>query len=101
MRRHFLASLIMLLGLTVVLGFGYPLLVTGLSAVLFRHQADGSLVYRGRQLTGSSLLGQSFDGSKGNPLPGYFQPRPSAAGTGYDATSSAAPNLRPSNPLLI
>ena len=41
MRRHFLASLIMLLGLTVVLGFGYPLLVTGLSAVLFRHQADG------------------------------------------------------------
>ncbi len=101
MRRHFLASLILLLGLTVVLGFGYPLLVTGLSAVLFRHQADGSLVYRGGRLTGSSLLGQSFADSKGNPLPGYFQPRPSAAGTGYDATSSAASNLGPSNPLLI
>jgi potassium-transporting ATPase KdpC subunit len=101
MRRHFLASLIMLLGLTVVLGFGYPLLVTGLSAVLFRHQADGSLVYRGGKLTGSSLLGQSFADSKGNPLPGYFQPRPSAAGTGYDSESSGASNLGPSNPLLI
>lgn len=101
MRRHFLASLIMLLGLTVVLGFGYPLLVAGLSAVLFRHQANGSLVYRGGQLVGSSLLGQSFAGRQGNLLPGYFQPRPSAAGSGYNSESSGATNLGPSNPLLI
>src|ERR1022692_2856160 len=101
MRRHLLASIVMLLGATIVLGFGYPLLVTGLSLVLFRHQADGSLVYRVGRLAGSSLLGQSFTSSSGAPLPRYFQPRPSAAGTGYDASSSGATNLGPSNPLLI
>ena len=101
MRRHFLASVIMLLGATLVLGFGYPLVVTGISLLLFRHQADGSLLYRGGKLAGSSLLGQSFTDSKGTPLPGYFQPRPSAAGSGYNASASAASNLGPSNPLLI
>lgn len=101
MRRLFLSSIIMLLGLTVVLGFGYPLLVTGISALGFDHQANGSLVYRNGKLIGSSLLGQSFTNSRGNPLPQYFQPRPSAAGTGYDAAASSASNLGPSNPLLI
>jgi potassium-transporting ATPase KdpC subunit len=101
MRRHLLASVVMLLGVTVVLGFGYPLLVTGLSGLLFSHQAGGSLVYRHGRLVGSSLLGQSFADRKGNPLPRYFQPRPSAAGTGYDALISGATNLGPSNPLLI
>lgn len=101
MRRHLLASLVMLLGVTIVLGFGYPLVVTGLSALMFGHQAGGSLIYRGGKLVGSSLLGQSFADSKGNPLPRYFQARASAAGTGYDASASAATNLGPSNPLLI
>jgi potassium-transporting ATPase KdpC subunit len=101
MRRHWITSLVMLAALTVVLGFGYPLLVAGLSALLFHRQADGSLVYRDGKLVGSSLLGQSFADSKGNPLPGYFQPRPSAAGSGYDGASSGATNLGPSNPLLI
>ena len=101
MRRHLLTSIIMLVGVTILLGFGYPLVVTGLSALFFRHQADGSLVYRGGKLTGSSLLGQNFTDAKGNPLPGYFQPRPSAAGSGYNAASSGATNLGPSNPLLI
>jgi K+-transporting ATPase ATPase C chain len=101
MRRHLFTSVFMLVGLTLVLGFGYPLVVTGLSALGFDHQANGSLVYRGDTLVGSSLLGQSFSDSKGNPLPRYFQPRPSAAGAGYDATASAATNLGPSNPLLI
>jgi K+-transporting ATPase ATPase C chain len=101
MRRHLLASVVMLFGVTVVLGFGYPLLVAGLSALLFSHQANGSLVYRHGKLVGSSLLGQSFADRKGNPLPGYFQPRPSAAGTGYNALISGATNLGPSNPLLI
>lgn len=100
MRRHLLASVIMLAGATIVLGFGYSLAVTGLSLLLFRHQADGSLVSRDGKLAGSSLLGQSFADIKGNPLPGYFQPRPSAAGTGYDASASGASNLGPSNPLL-
>jgi hypothetical protein len=101
MKRLILASVIMLLGLTIVLGFGYPLVVTGLSQLLFHKQANGSLVYAGGRLAGSSLLGQSFDDSKGNPLPRYFQPRPSDAGTGYDGSSSGASNLGPSNPLLI
>jgi potassium-transporting ATPase KdpC subunit len=101
MRRHFLAGTVMLLGLTLVLGFGYPLLVTGLSALLFRHQADGSLVYRGGKLAGSSLLSQSFTDSEGNPMPRYFQPRPSDAGSGYDGADSGASNLGPSNALLI
>jgi K+-transporting ATPase ATPase C chain len=99
--RHLVTSLVMLLAVTAALGFGYPLVVTGLSQLFFRHQADGSLVYRHGKLVGSSLLGQEFTDSKGNPLPQYFQPRPSAAGAGYDAASSGATNLGPSNPLLI
>jgi len=100
-RRHLLTSILMLVGLTLVLGFGYPLVTAGLAAVGFGHQADGSLLYRHGKLVGSALLGQSFSDAQGNPLPRYFQPRPSAAGAGYDATASAATNLGPSNPLLI
>jgi potassium-transporting ATPase KdpC subunit len=99
--RHLVASAIMLLSVTLVLGFGYPLVVTGLSQLFFHQQANGSLLYRDGKLVGSALLGQSFTDSKGNPLPQYFQPRPSAAGAGYDASSSGASNLGPSNPLLI
>jgi potassium-transporting ATPase KdpC subunit len=99
--RHLIASIVMLLGLTVVLGFGYPLVVTGLSQLFFHKQANGSLIYRDGKLIGSKLLGQEFTDSKGNPLPQYFQPRPSAAGAGYDGSSSGATNLGPSNPLLI
>jgi K+-transporting ATPase ATPase C chain len=101
MRRHLFASIVMLVGLTIVLGFGYPLFVTGISLLAFRHQAEGSLVYRNGKLIGSSLLGQSFASAKGSPLPGYFQPRQSAAGPGYDGASSGASNLGPSNPLLV
>jgi len=101
MRRHLLASVIMLAGLTVLLGFGYPLLVTGISAGLFRHQADGSLIYRHGRLVGSALLGQNFAGPGGKPLARYFQPRPSAAGSGYEGDSSGASNLGPDNPVLI
>ena len=75
--------------------------MTGLSALGFSHQADGSLVYRNGKLVGSSLLGQSFSDKNGNPLPQYFQPRPSDAGTGYDAAASGASNLGPSNALLV
>ncbi len=101
MRRQIAASLAMLLGVTLLLGFGYPLAVTGISRLFFRDQANGSLVYSRGQLVGSALLGQSFTDSKGSPLPRYFQPRPSAAGSGYDGASSGASNLGPSNPLLI
>jgi K+-transporting ATPase ATPase C chain len=99
--RHLVASLVMLVVVTVALGFGYPLVVTGLSQLFFRNQANGSLVYRNGQLAGSELLGQEFTDAQGHPLPQYFQPRPSAAGAGYDGSSSGASNLGPSNPLLI
>jgi potassium-transporting ATPase KdpC subunit len=99
LRRHLVTSTMLLLVLTAALGFGYPLVVTGLAQLLFRHQADGSLVYRGGQLTGSALLGQSFAGRAGNPLPQWFQPRPSAGD--YDGAASGASSLGPSNPVLI
>ena len=99
--RHLMASLIMLAVVTAALGFGYPLVVTGLAQLFFGHQANGSLVYRDGKLAGSQLLGQEFLDNRGNPLPQYFQPRPSAAGAGYDGSSSGASNLGPSNPLLI
>jgi potassium-transporting ATPase KdpC subunit len=99
--RHLVASLLMLLAVTLAFGFVYPLVVTGLSQLFFHKQANGSLIYRNGKLAGSALLGQEFTDDKGNPLPRYFQPRPSNAGTGYDASSSGASNLGPSNPLLI
>lgn len=99
--RQASASIAMLVVVTLALGFGYPLVVTGISQLFFRHQANGSLIYSRGKLVGSALIGQSFTDSKGNPLPQYFQPRPSAAGTGYNSASSGASNLGPSNPLLI
>jgi len=86
---------------TLVFGFGYPLVVTGLSQLFFHGKANGSLIYSDGKLVGSALLGQSFTDAKGNPLPQYFQPRPSSAGAGYDGSSSGASNLGPSNPTLI
>ena len=86
---------------TLALGFGYPLFVTGISQLFLHDKADGSLLYSDGKLVGSALLGQSFTDAKGNPLPEYFQPRPSNAGGGYDGSSSGASNLGPSNPTLI
>jgi potassium-transporting ATPase KdpC subunit len=99
--RQASACIAMLAIVTVVLGFGYPLAVTGISQLFFRHQANGSLVYVNGRLTGSALLGQNFTDAKGAPLPQYFQPRPSDAGAGYDGADSGASNLGPSNPVLI
>jgi potassium-transporting ATPase KdpC subunit len=99
--RQASASIAALAVVTLVFGFGYPLAVTGISQLFFRDKANGSLIYSHGRLVGSALLGQSFTDSKGNPLSRYFQPRPSAAGTGYNGASSGASNLGPSNPLLI
>ncbi len=99
--RQAAVSIAALVIATLVLGFGYPLFVTGISQLFFPGQANGSLLYSGGKLVGSALLGQSFTDAKGNPLPKYFQPRPSDAGAGYDGSSSGASNLGPSNPTLI
>jgi potassium-transporting ATPase KdpC subunit len=100
-RQHW-AALRVLLVLTVILGVLYPLAVTGVGQLLFRHQANGSLVSAGGHVVGSSLIGQNFTDAKGNPLPQWFQSRPSAAGAdGYDPTSSSASNLGPNDTDLV
>jgi K+-transporting ATPase ATPase C chain len=78
----------------VIFGLGYPLLMTGLAKVLFPRQAAGSLIVRNGQVIGSELIAQSFTSDK------YFHPRPSAAGNGYDGTSSGGTNLAQSNAKL-
>ena len=101
MRRQLVTGLLATVALVVVLGLAYPLVMTGLGQAFFSRQANGSLVKVGGKAVGSALIGQAFSDAKGNPLPQYFQPRPSAAGNGYDPTSSGASNLGPSNPALL
>jgi K+-transporting ATPase ATPase C chain len=102
MRRTLWTAIAVTVVMTVLLGLAYPLVVTGIAQGLLHHQANGSLVAGPNgQIVGSELIGQSFTDAKGNPLPQWFQPRPSAAGTGYDAMSSGAANLGPTNPALI
>lgn len=100
-RLPLLRAAAMLVVVTVVAGFGYPLVATGLSVLVFPRQAEGSLLYRHGRLVGSSLIGQSFSAADGAPLRRYFQPRPSDAGSGYDPSASGASNLGPDNPLLV
>lgn len=102
MRRQLLTGLSMTIVLTVMLGLVYPLAVFAVGQVAFSHRANGSFVEAADGTTvGSSLIGQSFLEANGNPLTQYFQPRPSAAGAGYDAMSSSASNLGPGNETLL
>lgn len=92
MAKNFLRALALLLLFTIVLGFGYPLVVTGIGRILFPFQATGALIFRGGVPVGSSLIGQAF------LSPRYFHGRPSAAGEkGYDAMASSGSNLGPTN----
>ena len=80
---------------TILLGLGYPLVVTAIAGVVFPHKAAGSLILKDGQVIGSELIAQSFTSDK------YFHPRPSAAGNGYDATASGGSNLAQSNKALV
>lgn len=82
-------ALVLLTGFTLLLGVAYPLLVTGAAQLVIPAQANGSLVREGDRIIGSALIGQDF------ASPGYFHPRPSAAGKGYDASASSGSNLAP------
>lgn len=84
-----------LLVFTVVLGILYPAVVLGIGQLATPGQANGSLVKVDGKVVGSSLIGQSFTDKDGKPLVQYFQSRPSAAGDGYDPTSTSASNLGP------
>ena len=106
--RQHIAALRGLVVFTVICGVLYPVVMWGVAQVAFHDQANGSLVSVSSHTVGSSLLCQEFVNAKGNPLPQYFQPRPSAAVNpavktdyGCDPLFSAATNLGPTNPVLI
>ena len=95
MKKHLITSLFYTLITAVVLGIGYPLVVTAVARVVFPAKANGQLIHNERgELIGSALIGQAFTGAK------YFHSRPSAAGAGYDASSSGGSNLGPTSKAL-
>jgi K+-transporting ATPase ATPase C chain len=97
MKKNLIISLWFTLVTTVLFGLIYPLVVTGLSQLLFPEKANGQLLERNGKQVGSRIIGQAFTG------PGYFHSRPSAAGTGngYDPTSSGSSYLGPTNKTLL
>ncbi len=95
MLRELRVAFVLLLGLTLLTGVIYPLVVTGAAHLLFPHQARGSIIERDGKSVGSDLLGQPFTADK------YFHGRPSAAGgVSYNGLSGAGSNLGPTNPAL-
>ena len=106
--RQHIAAFRLLLAFTVLCGIVYPVVMWGVAQVAFKNQANGSLVSINGKVVGSSLLCQEFVDAKGNPLPQYFQPRPSNASNsadktdyGCDAGFSGAANLGPNSPVLL
>ena len=96
MKQILIPAVMLTLVITVLTGLVYPLVVTGLSQVLFSHRANGSLIEANGKIVGSELIGQKFT------RPEYFHGRPSAAGdNGYDAANSGATNFGPTNQNLV
>ncbi len=95
MQKQLITACLFTVVTTILLGLGYPLGMTVLAHFLMPAKANGELITEGGVLIGSKLIGQSFTGA------GYFDSRPSAAGTGYDAGNSSGSNLGPTNATLI
>ncbi|HEY4839856.1 MAG TPA: potassium-transporting ATPase subunit KdpC [Candidatus Acidoferrales bacterium] len=95
MKKNFLTAIWFTLVTTILFGVIYPLAVTGMSQLFFRDRANGQLIETNGKVTGSRMIGQAFTG------PSHFHSRPSAAGTGYDPTSSGGSYLGPTNKTLI
>ncbi|HEU4648090.1 MAG TPA: potassium-transporting ATPase subunit KdpC [Gemmatimonadales bacterium] len=91
LRQQLRPALVFTILLCVLTGAVYPAIVTALAQMLFPRQANGSLIVRDGRVVGSELIGQSFS------LPGYFHPRPSAAGKGYDGIASGGTNKGPTD----
>jgi K+-transporting ATPase ATPase C chain len=89
LRASLRPALVLLIGFTLLLGIAYPVAITGIAGVVMPAQSGGSIVFASGKPVGSSLIGQDFAGA------GYFHPRPSAAGKGYDASASSGSNLAP------
>ncbi len=95
MKKNLVIAVWFTLVTTVLFGVIYPLVITGLSQMLFPDKANGQLIEKNGKLLGSRLIGQNFTGA------GYFHSRPSAAGAGYDSTASAGSFLGPTNKALL
>jgi K+-transporting ATPase ATPase C chain len=92
---HIVTSILYTIVTVIVLGLIYPLAMTGIGMLVFPHQANGSLVESGGKVVGSEIIGQLWS------KPQYFQGRPSAAGKGYDPTSTGGTNLAPTSKKLM
>jgi K+-transporting ATPase ATPase C chain len=95
MKKNLIVAIWFTLVTTVLFGVIYPLCVTALAQAFFHDRANGQLIEKNGKVVGSRIIGQAFTG------PGYFHSRPSAAGTGYDATASGGSNLGPTNKALL
>ena len=95
MKKNLITAILMTVATTILLGIIYPLVVTGLAQLIFPNRANGQLIQRNGRIIGSSIIAQGFSS------PGYFHPRPSFAGNGYDPTNTNGSQLGPTNQKLI